>query len=650
MHIREYLCREARRITEGSVSNLPASKEAWYRDRPQRLNQYLEMMGVLELPPPEKRTPLQVTVTGTLERDSYTVAKLHFQSLPRLYVTGSLYLPNKLEAPAPGVLYVCGHSQNQKVHYQMHARRFAELGFVVLLVETIQLGEINGYHHGCYHFGWWHLYSRGYTPAGVEMWNGIRAVDLLCQRQEVDGQKIGVTGISGGGAMSWWLGAADERVKVVAPVCGTGTMKSHICDRTVDGHCDCMFFINTYGWDLADVGALIAPRPLLIASADRDGIYSIASVRECYQKVRRVYELLGAEDNISLVETPGRHSYHEISRTRIFSLFLKHLKGVEVPAQEVGDIDSSPEAMEPSENLHVFVSGLPADERTSTIQDSFVPLAQVPEIQNEDQLRGHRGTVIKRLRTETFGYFPEKPCDLKAQVAIEWETGNAKVQRISFESEEGLRLATQLVLPEEAEPPAPAAVLLRTPGAGRGEAARRLAGLDKRCVQLVVETRGVGESSWGDELAWHVRRAAAILGRPIASMRVYDTLRALELARSLSQVNESRVALMAAGEMAAVALYAALLDGNVRALVLLNPPATQDAPGSPDGTGPAIEMLNCLRITDLPQVAGMLWPMELVFLGGRPDSYAWAEELYTELGAPGVVRHLQQLSQWKPSF
>jgi len=608
------------------------------------------MMGVLELPPPEKRTALQVTVTGALERDSYTVEKLHFQSLPRLYVTANLYIPKELEAPAPAVLYVCGHSQNQKAHYQMHARRFVQLGFVVLLVETIQLGEINGYHHGCYYFGWWHLYSRGYTPAGVEMWNGIRAVDLLCERQEVDEQKIGVTGISGGGAMSWWLGAADERVKVVAPVCGTGTMKSHICERTVDGHCDCMFFINTYGWDLADVGALIAPRPLVIASADRDGIYSIASVRECYRKVRQVYELLGAEENISLVETPGRHSYHELSRIRIFSLFLKHLKGVEIPARDVGDIDSSPEAMEPSENLHVFISGLPTDERTSTIQDSFVPLAQLPEIENQDQLCAHRETVIKRLRTETFGYFPEKSCDLSTKMEIEWETGNAKGQRISFESEEGLRLVAQLVIPEEAKLPAPAVVFLRTAGAGRAEAARCLAGLDKRCAQLVVETRGVGESSWADELAWHVRRAAATLGRPIASMRVYDTLRALELARSLSQVDESRVTLMAADEMATAALYAALLDGNVRALVLVNPPATQDAPGSPDGTGPAIEMLNCLRITDLPQVAGILWPMELVFLGGRPGSYAWAEDIYGKLGAPGMVRHLQQLSQWKPSL
>lgn len=650
MHIREYLCREARRITERSVSNLPSTREEWFRQRPERLKQYLEMMGILELPPAEKRMPLEVTITGTLERDAYIVEKLYFQSLPGLYVTANLYMPKELRAPAPAVLYVCGHSGNQKFHYQMHARRFVELGFVVLLIETIQLGEINGYHHGCYHFGWWHLYSRGYTPAGVELWNGIRGVDLLCEREEVDAEKIGVTGISGGGAMSWWLGAADERVKVVAPVCGTGTMKSHICERTVDGHCDCMFFINTYGWDLADVGALIAPRPLLIASADADGIYAIASVRECYQKVRRAYELLGAEENITLVETPGRHSYHENSRTRIFSLFLKHLKGVEVPPEKVGDIDTSPEVLEPFENLQVYVSGIPADERTSTIQDSFVPLAQPPEIKGDDQLRAHREKVIKRLRTETFGYFPDRPCDLKAKVEIQWATANARGERISFESEEGLGLTAQLVIPEEAKLPAPAMIFLRTPGAGRGEPQRRLAGLDKRLVQLVVQTRGVGESSWGEELAWHVRRAAAILGRPIASMRIYDTLRALELARSLPQVDKAQVALMAADEMAAVGLYSALLDGDVKALVLVNLPATQDAPSSPEGTGAAIEMLNCLRITDLPQVAGLLWPTELVFSGGRPDSYAWAEELYAELGAPGSVRHVQQLSQWKPSF
>ena len=652
MHIREYLCREARHLTDRSPVDLPATKEEWLKQRPEKRKKFLEMMGIFDLPPVAERPPLEVKVVGTLERETYKVEKLYYQSLPRLYVSANLYIPKKLSGPAPAVLYVCGHSPIQKAaaQFQAHGRRFAELGFVVLIIDTIQLGEVKGYHHGCYRYGWFHWYSRGYTPAGVELWNGIRGIDLLCSRPEVDAEKIGVTGISGGGAGSWWVGAGDERARVVAPVCGTGTLASHLAERTVDGHCECMFFINTAGWDLPDVGALIAPRPLLIGSADRDGIYHIDAIRECYRRVRQVYELLGVPANVSLVETPGKHSYHERSRTAILSLFLKHLKGVEVAPEEVGDIDLSPEAEEPYENLEVYVPGPPPDESTSTIHDTFVPLADIPDIADAEALRAHREKVRSQLQATTFAHFPRTPCELEAKVEMEWEDGNARCKRISFASEEGMRLVARLMVPDEAQTPAPTLVFLKNsrPPAGKwGEPL--LSGLTPNWARLVVDTRGVGESSWGDELAWHIRRGAAIIGRTIASMRVHDTLRALELARTLPEVEASRLVLMGDEDLAAVALYAALLDAGLKGVVLSKLPATQNAPGSPDGTGSAVEILSCLRFTDLAQVAGMLWPAELVFVEGRPASYGWAENLYAQLGAPGIVRHVKDLSRWRPS-
>jgi hypothetical protein len=156
----------------------------------------------------------------------------------------------------------------------------------------------------------------------------------------------------------------------------------------------------------------------------------------------------------------------------------------------------------------------------------------------------------------------------------------------------------------------------------------------------------VGDLSWGEELSWHVRRGSAIIGRTVASMRVYDTLRALQAIRAIEGIDPRRVALAARGEMVPVALYAALLDGNVPAVVMQDPPATQDAPSRPDGRGESIEMLACLRITDLPEVAGLLWPTELVFVGSRPASYQLAEETYRAAGAPGAVRHVNVLAEW----
>jgi hypothetical protein len=204
---------------------------------------------------------------------------------------------------------------------------------------------------------------------------------------------------------------------------------------------------------------------------------------------------------------------------------------------------------------------------------------------------------------------------------------------------------------ENTPTPVPAVLLLRSPetfgeeGNGPGESFLR--SLRAPCAKLMVETRGTGDTAWAEGLSHHLRIASAWTGRTIASMRVWDTLRALEAVRKLPYVDGKRVALAASGEMAAVALYAALLDGHVSSLVLDTPPETQNAPSQRDGRGPAVEMLNCLRITDLPQVAGLLYPMELTFLGEFPINYGWTMDLYDRLGAPGKLLRLHDLSSWQ---
>jgi cephalosporin-C deacetylase-like acetyl esterase len=645
MTIREYLTREARRISDRALSEYTAA-DAWQRRIGERRRQYRVMMGLEELPPEGERPPLNAKVTGVVERPGYRIEKLYFESLPKLYVTANLYVPTGLTAPAPGVLYVCGHDATQKVAFQAHPRRFAELGFVTLIVETVQLGEVRGYHHGCCREGWWHWYSRGYSPAAVELLNGIRGLDLLAQRPEVDAQRLGVTGISGGGAVSWWIAAGDERVQVAAPACGTSTLASYIADRTIDGHCDCMWPNNTYGWDLADVGALIAPRPLLIASADRDAIFTIAAIREVHAQLTRLYATLGVPERLQLVESPGQHSYHERLNTTIFSWFARHLQGREVSPAQVGDIDESPERQEADETLRVFVNGPLPEDRTLTIQDEFIKVAEPPRITDRTGLEQARRQVIAALSEQTFATFPTPPPP-ETKITFEFAAGETTGCRFGFTAEEGWRLHGRLTIANAVTQPAPAVVALRSPGEERNATESFVGRIRQPWAKVVVEPRGTGDTAWGDDQQWHLRRAAAWTGRTLASMRVYDTLAALRAVRTLPQVDGSRIALAAHGEMAAVALYAALLDGQVGTLILEAPPATQNAPSQRDGRSPAIEMLNCLRITDLPQVAGLLYPTELIFVGDCPGTYEWAEQLYQRLGAPGVFRRVGELGEYR---
>lgn len=644
MHIVEYLCREARRITGLSLSDL-RDREYWAESRQGRWRMLVEMLGLEEYLDGGSREAPEYEVTGVVEREGYRVEKLYFESLPGLYVTGSLYVPEDGGAK-PAVLYLCGHAFDQKHHYQLHGHKLAKLGFVTLIVESIQRGEVRGHHHGTYHYGWFHWYSLGYTPAGVEVWNAVRAIDLLQRLPHVDGSRIGATGISGGGAMTWFTAAVDERVRAAAPVCSTGTIESHICKRTLDHHCDCMFWINNYMWDMADVGALIAPRPLLIASAERDWIYDIESVRVVYEKLRRLYELLGAPRNIRLVVTPGGHAYHEESRVAIYAWFLKHLRGLEPDLGELREFDREPVEEIPSEELRVFREE-PRDEKVSTVHEWFVQPAKAPEIRSVEDLESYRRRAVDLLKRRTFAAFPKEPCDLDLRVELIQESDGWLGYRISFTPEEGWRLHMQVLRPKGAEPPVPLLAFIARSARSLTFGDDLVSGLEPRWARAFIEVRGVGETSWGPDMQWFVRRAAMLVGRTVASMRIYDALRALEALESLGWVDKRRIAIMGSGEMSVVAIYTALLRGGLAAVVLHDPPPSHNTPSSPDGSGPAIELLNVLRILDLPVAAGLLWPAELVFLGPRPSTYAWAEELYRRLGPPGRVSHIKRMSDWR---
>jgi dienelactone hydrolase len=636
-NIRNYLIKSASAITANSLAGIHSLTD-WQNIRSQRYNEFIEMMGIEDMPLSGKRPDLNVRITGTIQRDGYRIEKLYYESLPGLYVRANLYVPDSIKKPVAAILYVCGHSPTQKVHYQAHPRKFAQLGFVCLIIESIQFGEVRGEHWGCYANGWFHWYSRGYNPAGVELWNAIRGLDLLSERPEVDPEKIGVTGISGGGVQSWYIAAADPRIKAVAPVCGATTLKAQIETRTIDGHCDCMMPINTYQQDFMDIGALIAPRPLLMCQSNRDGLYSIESVRDLHQGIKRIYVLYGSPEKINLVETPGGHSYHKISREKIFSFFLDHLMGKKVTPEVAGDIDESEANQLSDEELKVFIDGPPANDRTKTIQDSFIKLPAAPEISSEKELLVFRDSVKKFLALKTFGAFPAVQPPFDPRLEFRNLDGAKYGESIhSFISEEGWRLKIDIHWNNEPDKKKPLMIVLRSYNEDRWASESYISGLKNDWNIAFFEVRGVGENGWDPGLQWHIRRASAWTGRTIASMQVYDVLRCLKFCRSLEGVDADNIGIAARDEMAVVAMYAALMDGNCKALVLKNPPETQDKPSQRDGRGEATEMLNCLRVIDVYQLPALLAPVKIIFSGEIPVAYQWSEKVLIRTGKGGFT-------------
>ena len=164
--------------------------------------------------------------------------------------------------------------------------------YVAFLIDTLQLGEVAGVHHGTYNLGRWWWQAAGYTPAGVECWNGIRAIDYLVTRPDVDPARIGVTGISGGGAATFWIASADDRVACAARPPASATWKATSATKIINGHCDCMFIYNMFRWEWTTIAALIAPRPMLFANSDHDPIFPMDGNSRIIDRLRKLYAML----------------------------------------------------------------------------------------------------------------------------------------------------------------------------------------------------------------------------------------------------------------------------------------------------------------------------------------------------------------------
>ena len=196
------LIRMARDVTDQAAAEI-RSRETWEKVRTKRVEEMRDMLGLLPWP---QRTPLNVRITGTLDKGAYTIENIAFESLPKIYVTGNLYVP-KREGKLPAIIYVCGHANSpfgDKTVYQRHGISLAKNGYVAFILDSIQIAETFALHHGVLWQEMYDWYSRGYTPAGVEVWNAMRALDYLETRPEVDKERFGITGRSGGAAMSWF--------------------------------------------------------------------------------------------------------------------------------------------------------------------------------------------------------------------------------------------------------------------------------------------------------------------------------------------------------------------------------------------------------------------------------------------------------------
>jgi dienelactone hydrolase len=285
-------------------------------------------------PLPEK-TPLKPRITKVIKRDGYNVENLIFESRPGFLVTANLYVPTNRTGKLPGVVGTCGHSTNGKASgaYQSFSQGLVKQGYVVLIYDPIGQGERSQYvdeHHKDeirvgtrqHLHGGNQQFLAGEFLGTWRAWDGIRALDYLRTRKEVDPDKIGVTGNSGGGTMTTWLCGVENRWSMAAPSCFVTTFRRNMENELPADTEQCPPRALALGLDHDDFIAAMAPKPVILLAKEKD-FFDVRGTQEAYKRLKRLYKLLGAEENISLFIGPTYHGYSQENREAMYGWFNK---------------------------------------------------------------------------------------------------------------------------------------------------------------------------------------------------------------------------------------------------------------------------------------------------------------------------------------
>ncbi|HET9487913.1 MAG TPA: acetylxylan esterase [Chryseosolibacter sp.] len=322
---------EKRKKTIAAINSLAEWKQrqAWIKKT------LLEVAG-----PFPAKTPLNAKVLKVVDKDFYRVEHIVYESQPQFYVTSSLFIPKTVGKSdrAPVVIYCSGHSEDgyrSKV-YQHVILNLVKKGFIVFAFDPVGQGERLEYFDpqkstssvggptSEHSYPGTQAFVVGGSQARYMIWDGIRAVDYLLTRRDIDPARIGITGRSGGGTQSSYIAAFDERIKAAAPECYI-TSFTRLLQSIGPQDAEQNFFNGiSRGLDHGDLLQVRAPKPTLMITTTRD-MFSIQGARETAKEVSVIYKAYGQEENFGMVEDDAPHASTKKNRQAMYSFFQKHL-------------------------------------------------------------------------------------------------------------------------------------------------------------------------------------------------------------------------------------------------------------------------------------------------------------------------------------
>ncbi len=546
-------------------------------------------------------TPLNARVVSRDERGDYSIERILYESRPRHYVTALLYLP-KTPPPHPAVLVACGHAPNGKSSetYQRVGILLAKSGMAALVYDPIGQGEryqILGpdrrprFENGVEHM----LVATSSIPLGrsagsYRIWDGIRGLDYLVSRKDIDPDRLGLTGSSGGGLVTTHLMALDERVACAAPSCYITHVKEMLQTQGPGDSEHQVYAEIAQGLGHADYLMIRAPKPTLICAATRDEMFDISGAWRSLREAKRFYGRLGHPERVDLVEADVVHGFFRPLREGMARWMRRWLIGSDdavvetdspLLSEEEGITDEFVEAQ--GEDYGEFIRvRLPAIRCSPQGQVQLMEGARSVfdfNREREKELALLRRDYWKRtprqqILREVRRLAGIRPLDRLARPKVEKvETLRRRgydIHKLILRPEPGIWLPALRFVPETRGPD----MVLYLHGQGKQLDAQPSGPIEKLVGAgrevLAVDLRGVGETKrskgkWGYGPLfghdWEDFYVAYMLGRSYLGMRVEDALVcARYLADSSPQGAAARIHLVGIGETGPVALHAAALE------------------------------------------------------------------------------------------
>ncbi len=660
-------------LAEGDRARAEITPETWPDERKQRRARLAQVL-VPDWPKPDPK----VTFTGTIERSAWTIHKLMFQSLPDYWVTAHLYLPHGVTANTPAMLVASGHILEAKSYSEYHgiSEELARQGMVVLSFDPVSQGErVQNWNHlrDEIDVGWGttehdflglKALLAGWPLAQAIVWDGMRALDVLLARPEVDPTRVGMCGVSGGGTQTTWQLAADDRLTCASPACFITGWREQFDDHLGADPEQHPYPVISWGWDQCDVLLSFAPKPIMITCVTQD-FFPIEGTRTTHRKLSEVYDRLGVGGNVAISETDMDHAYHPPVREATVRWFAEQF-GLEYDEGGPAKDPCAPEELQVTPSGQLFTSGF-----GYTLHDWIVKRRPHPVGANMgEETRHHRlhWTIRRRELLEELLAIPSRRPSIGERRVGELPLPDGSAEQWIVESEPGVEVPVLLALPTDGQ----RGVVLHTHELGAEVDWQRHDGPMHKLMKagwavVSVDPRGTGPSVHGEESKAHNPRFGTeqhltwtwtMMGRPLIGQRVLDLLQVEAWACHQTELAGLPVAAVGAGAGAMLALLAGALDTRIDQVVAyggLSDFGRMLTARTETWDASAI-VPNMLRWGDLPQVVALIAPRSCTLVAPvdaerRPvpmmranSAYRAVEKFYEAYDAPTF--HIVGAGEW----